>query len=881
MLYQATLLLLAVSAAFTTAAAAPPQPTPQHNPAAVYLETHCSACHNPTKKSGGIDFTNLTGFKPENVQLWQDVLHNIQRGDMPPDDAKQPSTNARRQFLRLVRHQLDRLAADSRSRDFRFQRLTNRQIAWSLQDILGIDRDYSTELIEDPVGKHGQSLQSTLELSGSHMEVYLVALQKAIHDAVPDLQSPPTPYQLHGSDWEKQHYLNRNDLAHGRRRHHKRYRGPRWLEDDFQIPLPPNHFFRIYIDDNRPTGQFRARIHIRNQPPQNGGKLTSHEMTVFMDKGFKSPIHAVDNFTVEPKTGTQIFEVFGNVFDYPGVDPAPLRDDEEPYGVTAHFKYRFLTVQNCSPLNSPSNKPVQNREWVIHSDAHFVRADDQWIDAWGEEFGKTNWLKHSHGGSNHPTKGKPSVYKDVQKDTSHVVIERIEFDLPWQWPPASVHPFLNQGRLTDSAIAQGVRHVARQAWRRPLTTDETGSLDALIEQKLMSSSSRTAALRDLLTAILADARFLFYSDVETNSRLRNHELVSRLAGFLWRSLPDDQLLDVANHPSISDTELITQVQRMLADPRSERFVADFASDWLAFSRLDQIAVNPNYYGWWNPQFKHYMKQESIAFLSTLLDEDLSCLNLLSSDFVVVNDMMAKYYGIPIPASGHRFSRVPAPKQGGGILTQPAFLLAHSTGEDAHAVHRGVWIRSRLLGDPPRDPPPAVPALDDLKAPEAHTLSTKQRLTLHRTGVCYDCHKDIDPWGIALESFDATGKPRTQILRILPNGNKRVRHPVVAKTEIRGRPINGMNELKTLLRESCADEFARAFSGSMLSFALGRPLSHKEDDLLESVAAQFRQSDHRMADLIQAIVVSSEFRNPNGVPANTPTRQTSSPNGDRR
>lgn len=831
-----------------------------------FLESNCVQCHNDKKTKGGINLKEHGEFTRETVEHWQEVLDNLQRGDMPPEDEDQPSAEDRQQFLAFVRSKLDRVYADSGTRDFRFTRLTNQQIAWSLKDILKIDRDFSRDLIEDPVGPHGESLQSTLELTGGHMEVYLNVLQKAVEAAVPDLANPPEMYSVNGNDWEKQHYLNRNDLAYAKKRKWKRYDGPNWLEDDFEVPLPPNHFFRMYLHDNRSTGQFRAKVYLRNEPPQNGGELQKHEMTVFMDKGFKSTMHGVDSFTVEAKKGTQVFEVFGNVQDFPGVDPSDLTEAEQKdayLNTNGYFKYRILSLQNCSPPTSPADKPVTNQNWIVHGDAHLVRADDAWIDAWGNEYAKKHWLKRSHAGSDHQTRGKPAVFKEVMKDTGHVIVERIEFDLPWQWPVASVEPFLEKGKLTAAAVSKEVKSVARRAWRRNLTEEEDRKLNELIAQKLKAADSKAGALRDLLTSVFADSRFLFYTDIEKSTEFQNYELVSRLAGFLWRSVPDYKLLKLAYREKlITDAELRAEVTRMVDDPKSERFVADFTASWMGFSKLEQIAVNPNYYGWWNPQFKHYMKLESVAFLSTLLHEDLSCLNCLSSDFIVVNDMMAKYYGVPKPESGHRFSRVPAPADRGGVLTQPAFLLAHSTGEDSHAVNRGVWVRGRLLGDPPRDPPPTVPALDDLNAPDAESLSTTDRLALHAKGTCYDCHQDIDPWGVAMESFDATGKPRKKILKIVPDQKRRLQLPVVDKTEIRDTPVAGMAELRSYLREHRAKDFSSGFSGAMLSFALARPLSYQEDDAVRGLADHFEKNDYRMSDLIEAIVLRPEFRHPN-------------------
>jgi hypothetical protein len=188
-----------------------------------FFKAHCTKCHNAEKKKGGINFLKLTDFRLENTKHWQEALDNLQRGDMPPKESIQPSIANRKTFVAKVLKELDPVYADSDKRNFRFSRLTNSQIARTLRDLLQIDRDFSGDLIEDPAGKHGESLKSELELTAGHMEVYLSALQKAIDLAVPDWDKPPKPYVRHGNDWEKQHYLNRNDLAHGNRRHHPPY----------------------------------------------------------------------------------------------------------------------------------------------------------------------------------------------------------------------------------------------------------------------------------------------------------------------------------------------------------------------------------------------------------------------------------------------------------------------------------------------------------------------------------------------------------------------------------------------------------------------------------------------------------------------------------
>jgi hypothetical protein len=248
-----------------------------------------------------------------------------------------------------------------------------------------------------------------------------------------------------------------------------------------------------------------------------------------------------------------------------------------------------------------------------------------------------------------------------------------------------------------------------------------------------------------------------------------------------------------------------------------------------------------------------MKQESIAFFSEILFKDLSCLNFLESDFVMVNGWLADHYRIP-GVYTPRFTRVAAPKaRGGGALAQGSVLLAYSTGQDAHAVNRGVWIRSRLLGDPPSDPPPNVPALNAQKDKTTQTgpRSIKQRIESHLAAgtACYDCHKDIDPWGIAMEGFDAVGLPRTKIKDV---------GPVVKDVVIDGQAIDGLVPLKQYLLRDRRKAFAYAFTRHFLSYALGRPISYRDEAQVIALQSTFENSGYNMRALIKAIATSPAF-----------------------
>ncbi|MDG2013360.1 MAG: DUF1592 domain-containing protein, partial [Pirellulaceae bacterium] len=577
---------------------------------------------------------------------------------------------------------------------------------------------------------------------------------------------------------------------------------------------------------------------------QRGTARTPQELAIYLDQGVDNKLYKlVQAISVSPKEGPQHFEIFGNLRDHLGVSKDPiLPDNPHPHDFV---KFRTLIVVNHNELTGYHMPPRHRMSEPIFC----VRADDQWIKAFGHKPG----LAGSNRGDSNEEKvrhGAP-VYPEVMKTHGHAVIKKIEFESPYSeiWPPMGSAQFLDQGRLTRESLPQKLKSFATKAWRRPLNPAEASYVETVIADELVANDSTIDALRKAVVTILSDPRFLYLR------RADNYDLVSRLSYFLWNGPPDETARALAaSGDEVSGTALEREVDRLLADKRSKRFIESFVSDWIGFTTVNQTAVDPSFYPRYRTHHKDYMKQESIEFFTEILFKDLSCLNFLESDFVMLNGALAEHYAIP-GVHTQRFTRVAAPKsRGGGVLAHGSVLLAYSTGQDAHAVNRGVWIRSRLLGDPPSDPPPGVPSLPEPSSDgkPGGPVSIKQRFEAHlKAGTtCYDCHKDIDPWGIAAEGFDAVGLPRTSI---------RNAGPVVKKVVIDGQEIDGLLPLKQFLREHRHQQFAQGFTRHMLSFALGRPLTYRDEQTVLALQAEFEESGYKMRSLIKAIVTSSFFR----------------------
>lgn len=833
-----------------------------------FFQQNCVKCHNADEMKGGIRLDNLSAtISTENVETWEEVLHNVQRGDMPPEDERQPSAEARAEFSKATRMALVRFEADTEGPPDPLLRLTNRQIAYSVQDILGVSMDITPLLIQDPVDKHGFSMQSELDISGSYLQLYFDALRKAVPEAVPDPDHKERVYQVVGNDWERHNYLTKWELRRGSPRRLYRGDNKKWLGEAFKLPLVPQHEHKMFLDDNRQEGSFRIRLFVRNEPATGDGEREPQVISVFLDNGFLMQYDPVGSVIVPPKEGVQEFSFTGNLRDYTGVSPgAPEPGEKNPQTLSSW--QRILSIQNNNPIEG---YPTLSH-WLPERHAPFyaMRGDDLWIEAFGKNYCRKNGIIGNHGGvaaARLKTNSAPPIYPEVMKKQGHVILERVEFEAPFHesWPPPMFRRFLSEDGTPKEQFAQELFEVASQIWRRSLSESDKAYIADAYRGEIAAGNSGPETLRNLLIILLSDPKFLYLnrdSEAPVNNRvlMARRQLVNRLAYFLWNGPPDQMLIDLADanpNKPLAKAEILKQVDRLLADTRAKRFVEEFTGHWIGFKTFEQVAVNPNFYPKWRNSLKADMRNEAVVFLSTLLREDLSCLNLLESDFVTVNEPLSRHYGIDNPVRGLSFQKVSAPaNRGGGVLAMGAVLQGYSNGEDAHAVNRGVWLRARLLGDPPSEPPPDAGSLADQSEEDQTSLSVKQALEKHRSvAACNDCHRNIDPWGIAMEGFDAVGLPRDQILRI---GKDRRMVPVVKQTKIDGTAIDGLADLKRYLREQRADDFAYGFSRHLFSHALGRKPDYRDDEQIKELQTAFAENDHRLRDLIKAIVTSPEF-----------------------
>ena len=357
--------------------------------------------------------------------------------------------------------------------------------------------------------------------------------------------------------------------------------------------------------------------------------------------------------------------------------------------------------------------------------------------------------------------------------------------------------------------------------------------------------------------MLASAPFLFRIEHEpavapgTPYRLSDLEIASRLSFFLWSSIPDDELLEVASRGQLRNPAVLErQVRRMLADPRAQALVVNFAGQWLQLRNLRASSPDQNEFPDFDDNLRQAFRRETELLFDSIIREDRNVLDLMTADYTFVNERLARHYGIP-SVYGSQFRRVPVTDETRkGLLGKGAILLVTSQPNRTSPVVRGKWILENLLGTPPPTPPANVPPLEEAASGKPRTL--REQMEAHRANpVCAACHKIMDPLGFALENFDAVGAWRTRDAGA----------PIDASGQLTdGTPVDGVVTLRQALLKR-PEVFVGTITEKLLTYALGRGLAYFDEPAVRRIVRQAAPQDYRFSSLILGIVNSTPFTQP--------------------
>ncbi len=401
-------------------------------------------------------------------------------------------------------------------------------------------------------------------------------------------------------------------------------------------------------------------------------------------------------------------------------------------------------------------------------------------------------------------------------------------------------------------------NLARHAFRRPVTLADINPLLGFYDGGRQNADFDTG-IQAALEALLVSPDFLFRIERDPRvtkselARVSDFELASRLSFFLWSSIPDDELLTLAEQKKLSNpATLQAQVTRMLDDPRSRAFVSNFGGQWLYLRNLETQNPDPDIFPNFDESLRRAFGQETELFFESVLRENRSILNLLDADYTFLNQRLAEHYGIP-GIYGSQFRRVAlSDPNRGGLLGQGSILTVTSYPNRSSVVQRGKWILENLLGAPPPPPPPDITRdLGKLHGKDGRVLSMREQLEVHRADpTCASCHARMDPIGFALENYDGIGKWRTKDAGLTIDASGKLPN---------GKSFTGPNELKKILLTAHKDEFVTAATEKLLTYALGRGLEYYDNPSVRSIMREAASDNYRLPTLINLIVKSTPFQ----------------------
>lgn len=837
-----------------------------------FFATHCLACHAGPDTDSGVRLDDLP-FEiatVETAERWQKVLNVVNSGEMPPQEKPRPDAQAKTEVLAAVSRAMviARKTLGDAGRVSLVRRLNRREYRHTLRDLLGIDLDAAgidtSSLPDDRGTAEFDTIGSGLFMSSDQFEQYLAIGRAALQAAASDWPRP--------GEKPPERKTERREAETAARK---------------QIEGLYNGYF---LGGYRKAKEWQES---GGKPASDFGFPDEHEAK-FRIHAFESHAPYLERYLAMPHGDRGAWLMYASN-NYHDTEPVTIPAAAPPGDYL--IRVRIGAAADAAPLRRfvefglQGEKADERDDFRTLATFQVTGSIDQpqmiEIPVRVTAAGPRTWrFREKRSNDGHAIRFANSLAKEANGVGLDLAlwIDWVE----WEGPIPRSAPSPIKAQVFDGLAKKGAeRDLAKTILRRfgklafrgiTPAPDFLDQLLAVYDAKRKAGAPPIEAIREPMAVILASPGFLYLADPTTASvdgsrALSARELASRLSYFLWSAPPDDALLELAASGELTQPAVLArEVDRLLADPKSHDFAAGFAHQWLGLDRLAFFQFDPELYGDFDEATRDAARHEVYETFHTLVRGNLDTRKLLKSDFVVVNGLLAAYYGLDdggSPVIGDEFRVVALPKGSprGGLLGMAAILGMGGNGERTSPVERGAWVLRKLMHAPPPPAPPNVPQLTRL---ENRRITTRERLRMHQEEPqCAQCHRSIDPLGFGLENFDAAGRWRTEdhfygrgwIVKDKVAG-KVVQQswPIDASGGVYGGPaFADYFQLRDALATHYGDAFTRGLIESLYAYALGRPVSFADADTIDALAARAARDGHRLRDIIQALVATPEFQ----------------------
>jgi hypothetical protein len=822
-------------------------------------ERYCTKCHNETDWAGGLDLASLDhGHVGANAAEWEKVVLKLRAGMMPPPGNDRPSQKETKALLTFLEKQLD-AGAEAHAAPSGLHRLNRREYANAIRDLFGFEVDVTGMLPSDDASEGFDNVAAGLAISPALVQGYVGAAMKLARLAVGDLTTPETTTTYPASAMVDQsqrleglalgsrggmsvvHYFPVDaEYRIGARSSGRGFGGGQFNGGQFN----GGQFDLSQLISQLTPGEAPAPGQLIPRGQGNGAEGAGGQVNPRQFNRRGQANAGAEPGVPNPNAGRQ-----GNAGGQFNADQVNIAQLLQGQGNGGQFNIAQLGLGDFAGGRG-GNGGID-----IHIDGQRVEARNQRV--------RVKAGHHVITAAMFDTRRGPGVNDIYAGGNNQGGIESLEIIGPFNaTAPGDTESRRRIFICTPRSAAEErgcaeriIVNFASRAFRGP---QRLADLDVITQfyERGHAEGGFEAGIQQAISRVLVDPRFLFRFEEEPantppNGRwtISDLELASRLSFFLWSSIPDQQLIDVAQAGKLQRPEVLAvQVKRMLADPRSEALVDNFAGQWLYLREL--ATVSPEIEGF-DENLRQSFIAETKALVGWVLSQDRPITELLTADYSFLNERLARHYGIEgVRGTELRMVKLPAGAQRRGVLGHGSVLTVTSTPTRTSPVIRGAWILGNILGAPPPNPPPGVETNIDGDGTQVITTTVRERLEAHRANPsCGSCHGVIDPVGFALENFSAIGAWRTL------DGES----PVDARgTLVDGTEVEGLDALVKAL-QSHSDLFARNVTQKLLTYALGRALDHRDMPTVRAIVRQAGSEDLRFGALIMAVVQSPAFR----------------------